>query len=114
MGVPVELRPSPGLSIHQMRGDAIALPLRIRLDGVPQDVTGKSFAAQMRTAVDAGSPVDFVIDTTNAATGLIVLRIADTTAFLLNTTYVWDCENTTDKQTVARGTWAFDGDVRHP
>lgn len=113
MGVPVELRPVPSMSIHQMRGDAIALPLRIRLDGVPQDVSGKTFAAQMRTSADAGSPVNFVVDTTDAATGLIVLRIADTTTMLPDTTYVWDCENTTDKQTVACGTWAFDADVRH-
>jgi hypothetical protein len=110
----VDLRPGK-LDIKTSRGDTVAVPLTIREGGVPADLTGRTFAAQIRKSKGAATSTALTVDTTGAADGQLVLRLDATAAAALSGTYVWDLEQTQGGtvRTILEGRWTFGPDVTH-
>lgn len=84
----------PGkLNYVMTRGDDFAAELTIQ-EGeplAPVDVSARTYTAQVRTNADATTvAATFSVDMTDAATGIVVIRLADTVTDDLGGTYVWD------------------------
>lgn len=74
----------------------------VQSDGVtPQNVSTWTFAAKVREDYASASGTAFSIDTTNAATGVIILSLSDTqTLALSGKTGVWDVDRTVSGKTL--------------
>jgi hypothetical protein len=108
----VDLRPGK-LDIKVSRGDTDGIPIVIREGGVPADLTGRSYAAQIRKTKDAITAVEITVDTTDADTGELVLRLEPAVTETLTGEYQWDLEQTIggSVRTILGGRWIFDPDV---
>jgi hypothetical protein len=89
----------PGkLNYVMTRGDDFAAQLTIQ-EGeplAPVDVSARTYTAQVRATADATTvTATFSVDMTDAATGIIVLRLADTVTDDLGGSYVWDLQQDT-------------------
>lgn len=102
------------VSYAYQRGDTVAEPVTILEGGVPADITGRTYRAQLRR-YDDPDPIDFTIDITAPTAGQIVLRLDDAQSALLDGTYQWDLEQNAGGvvRTLVGGTWLFDPDVTH-
>jgi hypothetical protein len=89
----------PGkLNYVMTRGDDFAAQLTIQEGSplAPVDVSSRTYTAQVRTTADATTvAATFSVDMTDAATGIIVLRLADTVTNDLGGAYVWDLQQDT-------------------
>ena len=112
MAATVDLRPGK-LNIKTSRGDTVGVPLTIQEGGVPANLTGRTFAAQIRRAKAASTAVTVEVDTTGAAAGELVLRLAAATTAALSGAYTWDLQQTQGGtvRTIIEGTWTFGPDV---
>ncbi|MGL5936369.1 MAG: hypothetical protein ACRCZI_12210 [Cetobacterium sp.] len=94
----VDMRPARCDLSNAVRGDTLTLTLTFRVQATqaPIDLTGRTFAAQVRDREGSSTLIaSFSIDTTNAATGVLVLSIpAATTATWAWTHAVWDLQQT--------------------
>lgn len=109
----VDLRPEK-LNVKMARGDTAAPPILIRTPaGEAVDLTGRTFAAQIRRAVGAATAVDVDVDTTEGADGILILRVDEDVTETLTGEYVWDLQQTLGGtvRTLLKGTWVFDADV---
>lgn len=110
----VDLRPGK-LNIKTSRGDTVGVPLTIQESGSPADLTGRTYAAQLRKSVTAATATTITVDTTGAGSGQLVLRLdAATTAGLIGV-YLWDLQQTQGGtvRTILEGRWTFGADVTH-
>lgn len=94
------------------RGDVATLPLHVMSGGADVDVSGLTFAAQARRSADASDAVTLTVDTTNAATGHVLVTMAaiDTAA---GGAWVWDLESSAGagSRTWIGGSLIFEPDV---
>lgn len=86
----------PGkLAISMVRGDDFAEEFTIQEGDplAPVDVSARTYTAQVRTTTEATAvTATFTVDMTSAATGVIILRLADTVTDDLLGAYVWDLQ----------------------
>jgi hypothetical protein len=83
------------LNFKITRGDDFAESFTIQEGDplAPVDVSARTYTAQVRSDVDATTvTATFSVDMTDAATGVIVLRLADTVTDDLSGAYVWDLQ----------------------
>jgi hypothetical protein len=89
---------TPGrLNLTFTAGDNFSHILRFTDADGPMDLTGYTFRAQARRRASDDDAVEFTVDTTGAADGVIVLELDDTAE--LSGAYVWDCEWTANGRT---------------
>lgn len=112
---------SPGTySPTFVQGDDWEMPLSFTDDaGDPMDLTGYSFLAQARTRAAASSTAfAFTVDTTDAATGVIVLSVANATTDDVGPgRYEWDLQWTdpdSKVRTLMRGVITVIAEVARP
>jgi hypothetical protein len=112
MTATVDLRPGK-LDIKVTRGDTDGIPIVIREAGVPADLTGRTYAAQIRKTKNATAAIEVTVDTTAAAAGELVLRLEPAVTETLTGDYQWDLEQTIGGtvRTILTGRWIFDPDV---
>lgn len=69
---------TPRIQLTRRRGDSWSIPVVIKdAAGVPIDVSGRTFAAQIRTSAKASTVLaEFTIDDSDASTGRLVLDLA--------------------------------------
>ena len=109
--------PSPGvLNLEVYSGDTLSLPLVFDDGTNPLVLTGYTFAAQARLKkADTTATAVFTFDTTDAATGEIILQLsALESAKLTKASYSWDLQWTDPDDnvlTVLAGTIAVTLDV---
>lgn len=108
----VDLRPGK-LDIKVTRGDTDGIPIVIREGGVAADLSDRTFAAQLRRTKNAAVAVDIEVDTADAETGTLVLRLEPEVTETLTGEYQWDLEQTVGGtvRTLLTGRWMFDPDV---
>jgi hypothetical protein len=108
----VDLRPGR-LDIKVTRGDTDGIPIVIQEGGVAADLTGRTYAAQIRRTKNSAVAIDVTVDTAGAATGELVLRLEPEITETLTGEYQWDLEQTMDGivRTLLTGRWIFDPDV---
>jgi hypothetical protein len=108
----VDLRPGK-LDIKVSRGDTDGIPIVIQEGGVAADLTGRTYAAQLRRSKNSATAVDITVDTTEAATGILTLRLEPIITETLTGEYQWDLEQTVGGtvRTLLAGRWMFDPDV---
>ena len=108
----VDLRPGK-LDIKVSRGDTDGIPIEIKEGGVAADLTGRTYAAQLRRTKNATAAVDVTVDTTEADTGLLILRLEPAVTETLTGEFQWDLEQTMGGtvRTLLTGRWTFDPDV---
>lgn len=108
----VDLRPGK-LDIKVSRGDTDGIPLVIQEGGVPADLTGRSYTCQIRRTASTATATDVEVDTAEAATGILVLRLDPAVTETLTGTYLWDLQQTVGGtvRTLLAGRWIFDPDV---
>lgn len=90
----IKLRPGK-LDLDITRGDDLAVSMLFEEGDPPAavDVSTRTYTAQIRTSPNAATvAATFTVDMTDAAAGLIVLRLADTVTEDLLGSYVWDLE----------------------
>jgi hypothetical protein len=107
----------PGvLNVRSVRGDTVALPITIQEDGVPADLTGRVYAAQLRRSKQSTTAVEIAVGTADAADGILVLGLDAAVTVDLSGSYVWDLEQDLDgvTRTVLAGKWRFNPDVTRP
>jgi len=79
-----------------VRGDPLTIPVDIKVDGVPIDVSGFDWRAQIRTAIDGALITEFTTSTTTPAGGTVestvVLDLDPDQTELLNEGMVFDLE----------------------
>lgn len=112
MAPTVDLRPGK-LNIKTTRGDAVDLPLVIKEGGVPADLSGRTYAAQVRKN-KAGEVVATIdVDTTGAADGELRLQLDPEVTEALLGEYRWDLQQTIggSPRTILGGLWGFEADV---
>lgn len=82
------------------RGDQLDIPVTIKIEGVPQDVSGWTWRAQVRTFVDSPEVVfEFdVIDGDNPTEGEILLHAEPEDSALLASGMTFDLEQLTPVQ----------------
>lgn len=80
-----------------VRGDDFADEISfVDENEAPIDVSARTYTAQIRTTTEATAvTATFSVDMTAAATGVIVLRLADTITDDLLGGYVWDLQQDT-------------------
>lgn len=104
----------PGkLNIKTSRGDTVAVPITIQEGGDPADLTGRTYAAQLRRSKTATTSVSITVDTTDADEGRLVLRLAADDTEALSGDYQWDMQQTIggSVRTILEGRWTFGLDV---
>lgn len=108
----VDLRPGK-LNIKTSRGDTVAVPLTIKEGGVAANLTGRTYAAQIRRSKASSSSVAVTVDATGAATGQLVLRLTAVATAALTGEYEWDLQQTQGGtvRTILEGRWIFGADV---
>jgi hypothetical protein len=101
------------LRILMMRGDTAGVAIEIRANGVAEDLTGRTYLAQIRRTENATTAYDVTVDTTEAATGIVILRMDPEITETLSGEFVWDLEenNGGTIRTRGRGPWNFTPDV---
>jgi hypothetical protein len=112
MAATVDLRPGR-LNIKTSRGDTVGIPLTIQEGGVAADLTGRTYAAQVRRSKASTSSVAVTVDTAGAATGELILRLTAAVTAALSGAYQWDLQQTQGGtvRTIIEGTWTFGPDV---
>lgn len=112
MTATVDLRPGK-LNIKCTRGDTVALPIVINEAGAAADLTGRTYLCQIRRTKAGAVVVEVDVDTTTAATGEIVLRIANLDTEAFSGDYVWDLVQSIgdNPRTILAGKWTFEPDV---
>lgn len=108
----IDFRPEKA-NVKMRRGDTAAGPILIREAGEPADLTGRTFAAQIRRTAAASTAIDVEVDTAEAADGILVLRVDEEITQTLTGAYVWDLQQTIGGtvRTILAGAWIFDADV---
>lgn len=104
------------LNLNIKRGDGYPHELDfVEEDEVtPLNLAGRTYAAQIRATKDATDYTAFAIDTTNAATGKIVLMLTAVQTRALPDYSVWDLQETigsADPLTLLEGIVTASGDV---
>ena len=59
-------------SLTFVRGDDVVIPLTFKAAGMPVNLTGYTFSAQIRTKPNAYVVLSLSFDLTNAATGIVI------------------------------------------
>ena len=80
-----------------VRGDDFADTVTIK-EGDPLaavDVSARTYTAQVRSTPDGTVVASFVIDMTDAATGVVAYSLSDTVTDDLDGAYVWDFQQDT-------------------
>lgn len=83
------------LNFSITRGDDFAESFTIQEGDplAPVDVSARTYTAQIRATSEATTvTATFSVDMTDAATGIVVLRLADTVTDDLLGSYVWDLQ----------------------
>lgn len=108
----VDLRPGK-LNIKVARGDTDGIPIDITEGGIAADLTGRTYTAQLRRSANSTTAVDVEVDTTDAATGRLVLRLDPAVTETLSDDYEWDLEQDDGGtvRTLLAGIWHFQPDV---
>jgi hypothetical protein len=108
----VDLRPGK-LNIRTSRGDTVAVPITIQEDGLAANLTGRTYSAQIRRSKASATAVTVTVDTADAATGQLVLRLTASATASLSGDYLWDLQQTIggSVRTILEGRWTFGADV---
>lgn len=102
------------LNVKYKRGDTVGYLIQINdVGGDPLDLTGRTYAAQLRRSPNSSTAVDMDVDTTDAATGQLVLRLDPDVTETLTGNYQWDLQQTFGGtvRTILAGRWTFDPDT---
>ena len=108
--------PAP-VDVIYKRGDSAGTGIQMNDNaGNPIDLTGRTWRAQIRRSPNSSTAVEVTVDTANAATGLLVLRLAPAVTETMSGQYVWDLEQNIGGtiRTIFAGRWTFDPDVSRP
>lgn len=101
--------------LDDTRGDDIIVTMQFfEPDGTtPLDMSGSTFASQLRRFPDAPDAIDFDADESGLAAGELILTILHAVAETLAGTYAWDLQQTTAgvPETPLKGTFTIDRDV---
>lgn len=112
----VDLRPQR-FDMKFQRGDTVGYPLGIKEGDPPElaDLTGRTFAAQLRRSPNSSSAVDVEVDLAEAADGVVILRLEPSVTQTLVGEYKWDLQQTQGGtvRTILAGRWIFDADTTH-
>lgn len=108
----VDLRPGK-LNIKVTRGDTDGIPILIQEGGIPADLTGRTYTAQLRRSAGSTTAIDVEVDTTDADSGSLVLRLSADDTEALTGDYFWDLQQTIGGtvRTILAGKWSFTADV---
>lgn len=110
----VSIKPAK-LNYKMIRGDDFADVVTIKEGepSVPADVSGRTFAAQVRSAPDGDVVASMSIDMSSAASGEVGYSLADTVTAEMSGQYVWDFQQTTSGviRTLMAGTFTVEKDV---
>lgn len=84
------------LNTTSVRGDRydLRLPFVSDVDGQPLNLTGLTWACQLRLHADAAEYTDCTVDLTHASTGVILVTLAADDSALLGGVYVRDVQAT--------------------
>ena len=103
--------------IYQSRSYSLRLTLKDKATGDPLNVTGSTFASQLRRYNSSPDAVSFNVDTSGAATGVIVLTLTSTQTAAANLPpgpYRWDVDKIDGPGVItplAKGELIVEGDV---
>lgn len=88
------------VDLELRRGAAFARTITYKVNGVTTDITGYSFAGQIRT-IDGTLAATLTVTTVNAAQGTfsIALTGATTASLMVGQVYNWDLEQTVNGMT---------------
>jgi hypothetical protein len=92
-----------------IRGDPLLVPVNIKVAGVPQDVSGWQWRAQIRRSYDAALITEFSIDVITPEGGTVpsqvLLSLTGAQTEILKTGYVFDLEQLEGATPVTVRTW---------
>ena len=96
-----------------MRGDTAGVVLEMQANGVTEDVSGRTYTAQIRRSPNAATAYDVTVDMTEAADGILILRMDPEVTQELTGDFVWDLEenNGGTIRTRVSGPWSFTADT---
>src|SRR5688572_19210500 len=111
MAVRIDKSPAK-VNFKYRRGDTVAEPIAIAEGGVLADLSDREFKAQLRKQADATAVTEIIVDETDSADGVIVLRLEHEVTLDLSGRYVWDLEMTMNDvvRTILAGDFIFDPD----
>lgn len=112
MAPTIDKRPAT-VDFAYRRGDTVSEPITLVEAGVVANLTGRTYRAQLRKAVDGAIIESFVVTIANPLLGQMVLSLTPAETELLRGPYCWDLEQTAAGvvRTLVAGTWTFDADV---
>lgn len=84
------------LDIHFVQGDSLSRVIQFTQSALPLDVSGWTITAQIRRRASSSTAVDFAIDMTDAASGLVGISITPEDAATLAENCVWDLQRIED------------------
>lgn len=100
------------LNIKTRRGDTVAVPFVIWEGGVPANITGRTFNAELRRAPSSSisSRIQLVIDVVSAPAGSLTLNLDAPTTANLKGKYEWSLVQHIGVvvRTLVIGHWDFD------
>jgi len=101
------------LDIHFVQGDSLSRVLQFTQDSSPIDVSDWEITAQIRRRASSSTAVDFTVDMTDAATGLVEISITPEDAASLALSNVWDLQRVVagEVRTLLAGTVTVDREV---
>jgi hypothetical protein len=101
------------LRILMMRGDTAGVAVGLRVNGVDEDLTGRTYRAQIRRTENSATAYEVTVDTAEAADGVLILRMDPEVTGGLSGDFVWDLEedNGGTIRTRGRGPWIFTPDT---
>ncbi len=76
------------------RGDDWSQNFQFKQNDAPMNITGWTFAAQMRTQPEAPDAVTILVTPVDASIGVVRLSLSDAQTAVLRGVYLWDLERT--------------------
>lgn len=75
-----------------VQGDDVGIPVTIKVNGVPEDITGITWRAHVRRKPSGNLITQFTVDVTNPVLGEMVLRLSPTESEKLENGMFFDLE----------------------
>lgn len=101
------------VDIHFVQGDSFSRTVQFSQSNSPLDVSSWTITAQIRRRASSSTAIDFTVDMTDAAEGLVSISISPEDAASLSLTNVWDLQRDLggDIRTLLAGAVTVDREV---